>query len=538
MIYLASPYSDPDPTVREQRFEAACAMAAAMLRVGQAVFSPIVHSHPLVAYGLPTDWAFWQRVDVEHLRRCDGVAVLMLDGWDRSSGVREEVCLALELGKPVRYIASEAATQHRSIRPVRQTAPIRELGIGDAMCRAVDSYWCWLHTQRYTLQTNSGNLSLNFRSDPMNRAHLRRLCRFWISMALLTAALLLGFAPASGRSTDERGICGTGSTSPLGQNNAAADIRFDGTEVTTAALSHLAGAHWGTVTLADARFNGAIVESLRHAGSIQTLTLSGEGLSGQIPRLAHISGLTGLRIQSRLTVRDLEALGNLVHLKHLGLPSELALNTTGARAIAELARLKSLQLYRVDVDDAAFRELAPLVELEELDLTHTRVTDDGLQVLLQMPHLRTLKLYRHPHWHISQQLSDGCVPILSRLSELETLSLSGDISDAGLAVIAKLPRLQTLAILNTRITAAGLAALRDSTVQNLTLSDQQVGLHYVGEHVVGEDSDLLRSMPGVANLRQIAALQQITIIGNALANPDLKLVQRLLPGKSVGFIDP
>ena len=34
MIYLASPYSDPDPAVREQRFEAACAVTAVMLRAG------------------------------------------------------------------------------------------------------------------------------------------------------------------------------------------------------------------------------------------------------------------------------------------------------------------------------------------------------------------------------------------------------------------------------------------------------------------------------------------------------------------------
>jgi hypothetical protein len=53
VIYLAGPYSDSDPAVRAQWYEAA---AAAMLRVGQAVFSPIVHSHLLVAYGLPTDW--------------------------------------------------------------------------------------------------------------------------------------------------------------------------------------------------------------------------------------------------------------------------------------------------------------------------------------------------------------------------------------------------------------------------------------------------------------------------------------------------
>ena len=69
----------------------------------------LFRSHPLVAYGLPTDWAFWQRVDVEHLRRCDEVVVLMLDGWDRSAGVREEVRLARELGKPVRYVVPKDA---------------------------------------------------------------------------------------------------------------------------------------------------------------------------------------------------------------------------------------------------------------------------------------------------------------------------------------------------------------------------------------------------------------------------------------------
>jgi hypothetical protein len=55
VIYLASPYSHPNPAVREQRFQAACQAAAALLRSGQAVFAPIVHSHPLVAYGLLGD---------------------------------------------------------------------------------------------------------------------------------------------------------------------------------------------------------------------------------------------------------------------------------------------------------------------------------------------------------------------------------------------------------------------------------------------------------------------------------------------------
>ncbi|GIV04148.1 MAG: hypothetical protein KatS3mg082_2703 [Nitrospiraceae bacterium] len=110
MIYLASPYSHPDPTVREERFHAACRAAAALLRTGHAVFSPIAHSHALARHGLPTDWKFWEPFDREYLERCDEVVVLMLAGWRESVGVREEVRIARELGKPVRYVAPEDAT--------------------------------------------------------------------------------------------------------------------------------------------------------------------------------------------------------------------------------------------------------------------------------------------------------------------------------------------------------------------------------------------------------------------------------------------
>jgi hypothetical protein len=109
MIYLASPYSHPDPAVREERFHAACRAAAALLRAGHAVFSPIAHSHALARHGLPADWKFGEPFDREYLERCDEVVVLMLAGWRESVGVREEVRIARELGKPVRYLASELA---------------------------------------------------------------------------------------------------------------------------------------------------------------------------------------------------------------------------------------------------------------------------------------------------------------------------------------------------------------------------------------------------------------------------------------------
>lgn len=108
MIYLASPYSHPEVAVREQRFRDACRAFATLLASGLTVFSPIVHGHPLVDLGLPTDWPFWERFDREHLARCDEVVVLMLDGWRESVGVAAEIRIARELGKPVRYLALDA----------------------------------------------------------------------------------------------------------------------------------------------------------------------------------------------------------------------------------------------------------------------------------------------------------------------------------------------------------------------------------------------------------------------------------------------
>ncbi len=103
MIYLASPYSHPEAEVRRQRFEAACAAAAVLMRAGHIVFSPVVHGHPLAQRGLPADWSFWERHARWHLERCDEVVVLMLDGWAESDGVLAEVEIAGELGKAVWY---------------------------------------------------------------------------------------------------------------------------------------------------------------------------------------------------------------------------------------------------------------------------------------------------------------------------------------------------------------------------------------------------------------------------------------------------
>src|SRR4249920_519353 len=104
MIYLASPYSHPDPAIRDQRYVAACRATVRLLLGGQSVFSPIVHGHPLVQLGLSGDWLFWARHDQWHLSRCDEVLVLALSGWEESEGVQAEIDLAQRLGKVIRYL--------------------------------------------------------------------------------------------------------------------------------------------------------------------------------------------------------------------------------------------------------------------------------------------------------------------------------------------------------------------------------------------------------------------------------------------------
>jgi hypothetical protein len=105
VIYLASPYTDCDPAVRQQRFEAACLAASALIRQGKTVFSPIAHSHAICQFGLPLDWAFWEQHDLRYLEACDEVVVLMLDGWEKSRGIRAEIASARKMAKPVSYLA-------------------------------------------------------------------------------------------------------------------------------------------------------------------------------------------------------------------------------------------------------------------------------------------------------------------------------------------------------------------------------------------------------------------------------------------------
>lgn len=106
MIFISSPYSSIDPEIVLDRYEKVCLFCAKMLREGYFVLSPIAHGHAIASFdsNLPVDWAFWNNYCTTMIERSDEVWVLMLDGWEQSTGVKGEIEIATKLNKTIKYV--------------------------------------------------------------------------------------------------------------------------------------------------------------------------------------------------------------------------------------------------------------------------------------------------------------------------------------------------------------------------------------------------------------------------------------------------
>ena len=106
-IYLASPYSHPEATVRQERFVAACKKSAQYAVKGIPVFCPIAHTHHMADY-MPEDkrmdFALWMKLDLPLVRMASEVHVLCIDGWRSSRGVTREIEFATQCGIPVKQV--------------------------------------------------------------------------------------------------------------------------------------------------------------------------------------------------------------------------------------------------------------------------------------------------------------------------------------------------------------------------------------------------------------------------------------------------
>lgn len=105
MIYLASPYSHPDRSMRILRHKIAESYTAHCIGKGEHLFSPIVYAHAMAdSNSIPLDAKFWQAFNNEMLIRASSMRVLQLKGWDDSLGIRQEMLFAKSIGLPLEFV--------------------------------------------------------------------------------------------------------------------------------------------------------------------------------------------------------------------------------------------------------------------------------------------------------------------------------------------------------------------------------------------------------------------------------------------------
>lgn len=107
-IYLAVPYTSPDPFIRKARFEAVTLAAGELMKRRHIVFSPITMGHPIseACADIPSDFGYWGRSCLSYLEGwATRLMVLTLDGWEDSRGVTAEIAAAVTAGLPVEYLS-------------------------------------------------------------------------------------------------------------------------------------------------------------------------------------------------------------------------------------------------------------------------------------------------------------------------------------------------------------------------------------------------------------------------------------------------
>ena len=110
-VYLAAPYTSPDPEVSRDRVEIASIIAASLMREGYTTFSPITHGHNIADH-LPAKLAasheFWMHQCLPILANCDWLIIVPLEGWRESKGIAEEIAFAQASRKPIFLYQSAA----------------------------------------------------------------------------------------------------------------------------------------------------------------------------------------------------------------------------------------------------------------------------------------------------------------------------------------------------------------------------------------------------------------------------------------------
>ena len=113
MIYIAAPYTSPDPAVIGHRMHVVESLIALLMHHGIHAITPLSAHHILdKGFDLGTDFEFWDNYCKDLLIRCDSMIVIDMLGWMVSRGVSAEIDYCIENKIPYIVINHEWITSH------------------------------------------------------------------------------------------------------------------------------------------------------------------------------------------------------------------------------------------------------------------------------------------------------------------------------------------------------------------------------------------------------------------------------------------
>lgn len=245
-----------------------------------------------------------------------------------------------------------------------------------------------------------------------------------------------------------------------------------------------------------------------------------------LARLLKSQSVPGLDLSDHWEISDasLRHLRRVSRLRMLDV-SRTRLTDNGVAFLRIFTQLQVLILPEA-ATDRGLAGVKNLLNLRELTLDQTHVTDEGLSTLVEFPHLRRLDLS-------STLVTDVGAAVLSKLPELRQLTLGSLVTEASAPSLEKLKSLEEIDISQTQIGEKGLAALA-------TLP--QLKTIYLGKHVTEEGlkrlsrSHSLRSLDlsrtnvtlsGVRYVAELKTLQEVALSQTAIGDECLPFLATL-----------
>jgi len=255
-------------------------------------------------------------------------------------------------------------------------------------------------------------------------------------------------------------------------------------------LAPLAGAALRHLSVREGELGEAAVAELSGLRTLERLDLHGTPVGDGIAEpLASLSSLQALDLENTgVGDRTAAAVGGLAALRELVL-ARTSLGDAGVTALEPLSALRSLSLRGTQITSAALAHVPPVGELDmaftgvddlcshrdrlgeirALNLSGSRVGDEGTRCLTEFAHLATLSLTQ----------TDIGDPTLSRVAELRglrRLDVAGTgVGDPGIAKLRTLPNLRALDLSGLPITDASVEVLVALGLQFVALEGTGLG---------------------------------------------------------------